>query len=62
MTVTPKAKIGRPVLPESEVRSKTMRVRCTTAEFDKFTRLGGADWLRQALKRARQKGQANGQR
>jgi hypothetical protein len=58
----PKAKMGRPTLPEDKLRSEFVRVRCTTAEFNKFTQLGGADWLRQMLKRARPKGQTDGQR
>lgn len=49
----PKAHPGRPPLPAHKLRGAIIRVRCTLAEFDKFTLLGGAAWLRKALKRAR---------
>lgn len=45
---------GRPVLPEEERRSLILKVRATQAEADKFERLGGAEWFRQVLKRAKE--------
>jgi len=44
---------GRPELPPEDRKDHTIRVRVTQAEAKKFDRLGGADWLRGQIKRAR---------
>lgn len=58
MPGTPKeaeaAKRGRPELPEEQRRGKMIRVRVTDEEAAKFERLGGAKWLREVLKKARE--------
>jgi hypothetical protein len=45
---------GRPVVPAEQRRDCTVRARVTAEEEAKFVRLGGAEWLRAALKRARE--------
>ncbi len=45
---------GRPVVPVNQRRDRTVRARVTAEEEAKFVRLGGAEWLRAALKRARE--------
>jgi hypothetical protein len=44
---------GRPELPPEERRDHTIRVRATAEEAAKFERLGGAEWLRAQLKKAK---------
>lgn len=44
---------GRPELPPEERRSHMVRVRVTAEEAAKFERLGGAEWLRGQLKKAK---------
>lgn len=44
---------GRPELPPDERRDHTIRVRVTADEAAKFERLGGAEWLRAQLKKAK---------
>ena len=51
-------KPGRPTLPDDERRSHTVRARVTAEEAAKYERIGAADWLRAALKRAKVKDQA----
>lgn len=50
----PKRPRGRPVLPDQERRHHILKVRATDAEAAKFERLGGAEWFRLALKRAKE--------
>ena len=45
---------GRPTVPADQRRDCTVRARVTAKEESKFVRLGGAEWLRSALKRARE--------
>jgi hypothetical protein len=45
---------GRKPLPEDQ-RAVVGSVRLTPAEWEKFKALGGVDWLRGAIKRARTK-------
>jgi hypothetical protein len=42
-----------PSLPPDEAKSRTVRARVTDAQALKFDRLGGADWLRERIDRAR---------
>jgi hypothetical protein len=53
MTAPAKKQRGRPALPPSERRDHTVKARVTAAEAQKFDQLGGAEWLRRALKRAK---------
>lgn len=45
---------GRPTLPPELAQTAMIRERVTEAERAKYDRLGGKDWLRAALKRARE--------
>lgn len=49
-----KKKPGRPELPPDERRDHMVRARVTAAEAAKWERLGGAEWLRKALHRAKE--------
>lgn len=53
MKVQPK-RPGRPALPQDERRDQTVRARVTAAEAAKWERLGGAEWLRRVLARAKE--------
>lgn len=54
MTAPTKKQRGRPVVPADRRRERTVRARVTVEEEAEFVRLGGAEWLRAALKRARE--------
>lgn len=43
---------GRPVVPEAE-RLKVGTIRLTQAQWDKLAALGGVDWLREKINRAK---------
>lgn len=43
---------GRPRLPAGERRDLFIKIRATKDEAAQFAAVGGADWFRQALKRA----------
>lgn len=45
---------GRPALPPDEAQTAMIRERVTEAERAKYDRLGRKEWLRAALKRARE--------
>lgn len=45
---------GRPALPPEAGQTAMIRERVTEAERAKYERLGGKEWLRSALKRARE--------
>jgi len=47
-------KPGRPALPPEQAQTAMIRERVTEAERAKYDRLGGKEWLRAALKRARE--------
>lgn len=47
----PKNKGGRPALPP-EQKLIVGGVRLTREQWDQYTALGGAEWLREAIKRA----------
>jgi hypothetical protein len=59
LTITPmtddKPKGGRPPKPEAERRSVVVALRLTPDLAAKRKRLGGVDWLRERLQRAREK-------
>ena len=55
MNAPAKKQRGRPVVPADQRRDRTVRARVTAEEEAKFTRLGGAEWLRAALKQAKEK-------
>ncbi|MBK8745552.1 hypothetical protein [Propionivibrio sp.] len=45
---------GRPALPPEQAQTAMIRERVTAAERAKYDRIGGKEWLRAALKRARE--------
>ncbi|MBK8745582.1 hypothetical protein [Propionivibrio sp.] len=47
-------KPGRPALPPEQAQTAMIRERVTAAERAKYDRIGGKEWLRAALKRARE--------
>jgi hypothetical protein len=49
-----KKKPGRPEMPPDERRAQTVRARVTADEAAKWERLGGAEWLRKVLRRAKE--------
>lgn len=49
------ALIGRPPIPDEKRRDRMIRVRATAEEEAKYERLGGAEWFRTMLKRAKVK-------
>ncbi len=55
MTPTPEQpkRRGRPPVPESERMTERAEMRMTLAERQKFDALGGADWVRRQLQRAK---------
>ena len=51
---TPKHPGGRPPLPPGQARTATIPpVRCSDAQRAKWERLGGAEWLRNMIDKAR---------
>jgi len=52
---TTKRPPGRPVLPPDQSKSAMVRARVSVAQAAKFELLGGADWLRSAIDRAKVK-------
>jgi hypothetical protein len=46
---------GRKPLPADKLRSAVLHVRVTMAEEEKFFQLGGRDWFRRALDKAKVK-------
>ena len=54
MKAPAKKKPGRPELPPDERRDHTVRARVTASEAAKWERLGGAEWLRRVLARAKE--------
>lgn len=54
MKAPAKKQRGRPALPPEQAQTALIRERVTEAERAKYERLGGKEWLRAALKRARE--------
>jgi hypothetical protein len=50
-----RAKGGRPPKPEAERLSAVVMLRLTQAMRDKLQRLGGVEWLRERIRRAKDK-------
>jgi hypothetical protein len=55
---TPPNKGGRPPKPEDERLSVPIMLRLTTAMHAKLQRLGGVEWLRDRIERAKDPGRA----
>jgi hypothetical protein len=51
---TPKRPPGRPPVAEDARRSARVELRLTQAERSKLERLGGAEWLRSRIERAKE--------
>lgn len=47
-------RIGRPPKPPEERHTERFEVRCTKAQREKLDRLGGAQWLRDKITRAKE--------
>lgn len=45
---------GRPPKPEEERLSATVLIRLTQEMRDKLTRLGGVEWIRERIRRAKE--------
>lgn len=54
MTAPKPARMGRPTLPESERASVAYNVRLTAAQHAKVQRLGGAQWIRDRIDKAKE--------
>jgi hypothetical protein len=52
--MTEPKRIGRPPKPEPERHTERFEVRCTKAQREKLDRLGGAQWLRERIDRAKE--------
>ena len=52
--MTEPKRMGRPPKPESERHTERFEVRCTKAQRDKLDRLGGAQWLRERIDKAKE--------
>lgn len=46
---------GRPALPPEQRQTERVEMRCTKAQRDKLERLGGVQWLRDRIDRAKLK-------
>jgi len=46
-------RLGRPELPPEKSKSETVLLRMTPAQREKLAALGGAEWLRQQIERAK---------
>lgn len=44
---------GRPVVADDQRRDRPINIRATAVEKAKYEAVGGVDWFRQALKRAK---------
>ncbi len=51
---TPKRKPGRPTLPPDQRQTERVEMRCTLAQRQKLDWLGGVQWLRDRIDRARE--------
>ena len=54
MNSAEKRRLGRPAIPETERLSQRMEVRLTPAMYAKAIALGGADWIRERIRRAKE--------
>jgi len=46
-------RLGRPELPPEKSKSKTVLIRMTDAHHEKYLALGGPEWMRQQIERAK---------
>lgn len=49
-----KPKRGRPAMPPEQRQTERVEMRCTKAQREKLERLGGVQWLRDRIDRARE--------
>jgi hypothetical protein len=52
--VLERKQLGRPVLPPEQRQTERVEMRCTKAQREKLERLGGVQWLRDRIDRARE--------
>lgn len=45
---------GRPALPPDQRQTERVEIRCTKAQREKLDRLGGPQWLRDRIDRAKE--------
>jgi hypothetical protein len=45
---------GRPVLPPDQRQTERVEIRCTKAQREKIARLGGPQWLRDRIDKAKE--------
>lgn len=45
---------GRPVLPPEQRQTERIEIRCTKAQREKLDRLGGPQWLRDRIDKAKE--------
>ena len=49
----PKRKPGRPTLPPEQRQTERVEMRCTLAQREKLDLLGGPQWMRERIDKAR---------
>lgn len=54
VTQPAKKQRGRPALPPEQRQTERVEMRCTKAQREKLERLGGVQWLRDKIDRARE--------
>ena len=54
MSAPAKKTRGRPALPPEQRQTERVEMRCTKAQREKLERLGGVQWLRDRIDRARE--------
>ena len=52
--MTEPKRIGRPPKPAEDRRSERIEIRCTKAQRAKLDKLGGAQWLREKIDKAKE--------
>ena len=55
VTAPAKKPRGRPALPPEQRQTERVEMRCTKAQREKLDRLGGVQWIRDRIDRAREK-------
>ena len=53
MTTAAKKSRGRPALPPEQRQTERVEMRCTKAQREKLDRLGGVQWLRDRIDKAK---------
>ena len=53
MTEPAKKQRGRPALPPDQRQTERVEMRCTKAQREKLERLGGVQWLRDRIDKAK---------